>query len=319
MFNYNPNLRDLDHLPLQTWLDERESLENKLKLEHHQLWQRQVALAKEKTLACQTGEAWESNLDSMAEFRIPEKKPLDLIKHPDILAHYEKFFKGFNFLNNFNWIVSQTNSRLGTKPIQRNSQGLYSPKQVFLEYIRPNRQLLAMYYIYIRVPRSMWVQKQTQGDARGCSSMVPLILAAFKQYQNISYRDWVPEELFGLVEPGLLEAMQCKVPLLQPEEILQARQQALLIKSGPKAGETRNPATTYALYLPKDNPIAQLPTLAKHMVLQTWCSHPQNYHKLQVGHPNDWDGKPQPLIQADPLANTTAQTHVDYATTTLPW
>lgn len=142
-------------------------------------------------------------------------------------------------------------------------------------------------------------------EGKEYSKMVPLILAAHKKFRGIKYSEWMYKGLSKLVGPELYAAMDPKLPQYSLEEKMEARTEGLKIRSGTKAGTSRNPVTTYRLSaLPKiigeDNPsIGTMPILYQNMLTQIWCAHPVNRTNYTICSNTYWDSFPEPLIEVD--------------------
>lgn len=159
---------------------------------------------------------------------------------------------------------------------------------------------LGLYRFLMMDQRSKYLQTQYKGEGKQFCSLVPLILYAFKLNHGIKYMQWSRRTLSYVVNDALCQAMLCEVPKdLTREEILEAREQGLIYKSGSKAGTSRNPETTYKLYDTKGTRLHGLPELAKTMLAQIWCAHPKNRTKYMVLDPTNWDYIPAPLISED--------------------
>ena len=170
--------------------------------------------------------------------------------------------------------------------------------------------------------RSAYLQTQYKGDARQFCALVPLIMYAFKLNHGIKYSQWSKRTLHYVVNESLHAAMTCEVPEnLTVEELLEARDTGLVYKTGAKAGETRNPLTTYKLYDTKGTRIHELPDLAKTMLTQIWCAHPKNRTKYMVLDPKNWDSLPSPLVPHDVFNSSESYTPAAVKNTAkrLPW
>lgn len=155
------------------------------------------------------------------------------------------------------------------------------------------------------------------------NSLVPIVLAGFKRYQNIPYMEWDLTKLSAFENPDICSLVGCQMPELTSSEILGLRNTALTAKSGPRAGKADNPATSANLYHLTGTSIAHLPKLAKYIVLQTWCAHPQNRDKYAIVDLQNWDNVPEPLTGTDvfvqPLKTETKPTFAFSSKTDLPW
>ena len=153
--------------------------------------------------------------------------------------------------------------------------------------------------------------------------LVPIVLAGFKQHQDIPYNAWNRETIGSLVHKALAESMLSEVPELSKSERLEMRHNAITDITGKRAGIMNNPSTCVKLNKINETAVAHLPKLAKHWVIQTWCAHPTNRTVLSVLDAKDWDAVPEPLISTDMLATPAAHkvitttTKSDYIDT--PW
>jgi hypothetical protein len=154
-----------------------------------------------------------------------------------------------------------------------------------------------LYHFLMLDSRSCWLKSQYKPEGRAFCSLVPLIPYAFKLNKGIAYSQWDRDTLKWVVNHSLCEAMLCKVPEnLTREEILEARDQGLMYKTGAKAGQSRNPVSTYKLYDTTGTRLYGLPELAQTMIAQIWCAHPENRTKYMVLDPENWDRIPTPLV-----------------------
>lgn len=178
-----------------------------------------------------------------------------------------------------------------------------------------------LYWFLMLDSRSSYLKTQYKGEARQWCSLVPLILYPFKLYHNIPYSRWRREDLHLVVNKSLCDAMLCEPPELTKEELLEIREQGMVYRSGTKAGEMRNPVSTYKLYGVQSTPIGHLPELAQAMLTQIWCAHPQNRTKYMVLDPKNWDWIPDPLLSAQNIFQqpTYQQPNTPKVTEDLPW
>ena len=141
-------------------------------------------------------------------------------------------------------------------------------------------------------------------------------MSGFKRLNNIPYSAWDREEIHGIVEPNLANAMLVtSLPEISREDVLAERETALTVKSGAKAGEVRPANSTYSLYFRADSPLAALPALARVMMCQTWCAHPSNRSDVMILNPLDWDDIPDPLVSTNVFTTSTPTN----TTTDIPW
>jgi hypothetical protein len=119
---------------------------------------------------------------------------------------------------------------------------------------------------------------------------------AHKLHNQIPYAAWGRKNLQYVVNDSLCQAMLCEPPHLTQEELLTIRDAGLTVRTGAKAGESRNPLTQYKLYGIQETEIGHLPELAQSMLTQIWCAHPENRTKYMILDPQNWDRVPPPLI-----------------------
>lgn len=199
-------------------------------------------------------------------------------------------------------------------------EGQISPKKVLNKIFDFNNSWdRGLYYFLMLDSRSCYLKQQYKGSAKQYCALVPLIMYPFKLNHSISYNSWSRDGLNLIVNPSLYKAMTCEVPELTTEELLEIREEGLMIKSGAKAGEMRDSKTTYKLYGSLGK-LHDLPNLAVSMLTQTWCAHPSNRSKYMILDPRDWDSVPAPLVTNNlfvPTVQTTAD--VDSIKEELPW
>ena len=188
------------------------------------------------------------------------------------------------------------------------------------------------YWRLSRVKRSCLITAQTK--APEYATLTPLILAGFKRMQGVGYETWrgLPN-LEYVLEPRLLEAVQVEslnalsaLSALGSDRLLEIRTQGLTQKSGIKAGQMKNPETTWSLTGIQDTEIAHLPKLTQTLLTQIWLAHPQHRNSLMILDPNNWDHLPEPLIANNvfrtPELKETTSLKKDIQGTTktlLPW
>ena len=153
-----------------------------------------------------------------------------------------------------------------------------------------------LWQLACRVPRSKLVQKQIAQP--NFSSLVPLILAGVKRYQEVPYSKWSRQGLETVLPRDLVEAVGSTCTL-QPSEILELRVRGLEVKTGAKAGQSRDPKSSWQMYGIADTELGQLPKLAQVMYAQIWVAHPDLRHQDMILDPQNWDLVPEPLIKTD--------------------
>jgi hypothetical protein len=116
--------------------------------------------------------------------------------------------------------------------------------------------------------------------------------------------------------------MLCDPPQISREELLEIREMGLVYRTGVKAGDPRNPATTYKLYGVQSTAVGGLPELAQTMLTQIWCAHPVNRTKFMVLDPHNWDNIPAPLVSENifqPATPANTNKYRNDTATDLPW
>ena len=153
-----------------------------------------------------------------------------------------------------------------------------------------------LYHFLMLDTRSEYLTTQYKGESKQYCSLVPLILYAFKYHQKINYSQWDVDTLHWVVNWSLHRAMVWDGEIPSREELINARDLGLIIQSGAKAGETRNPISTYRLFATKGGQLEGVPELVGTMLTQIWCAHPANRTPYMILDPHNWDSMPAPLI-----------------------
>jgi hypothetical protein len=200
------------------------------------------------------------------------------------------------------WAYPQAIAHVGRWNLSRNETGKYSAKNLLRDNVSKSDLNKGVYWFLMTEKRFL---AKAYAQTEFCV-FTPLILSAFKKMCGVQYSEWDPEELHLIVPPNLLEAMFCIPAEYSVGEIFQFRVTGLTIGSGPKAGQLKSAVTTHGLaHLPSEmldgrpGP-GSLPSLARMMLCQTWCAHPQNRSKYSILDPRDWDRMPPPLIDDTP-------------------
>jgi hypothetical protein len=204
------------------------------------------------------------------------------------------------------WVYPQALARVAKWTLSRGEGGKYASISMLEDNCKSSLFDLGLYHFLTVSDR--YVQKQ-YSDGKDYCALVPLILAAHKKYNNIQYSEW-DTNVSALVDERLYAAMVCKHTEYTVEEILEARELGLTVKSGKSANTVKSPISTYGLNgLPsiilrgsvQIEGIGALPPLVRMMICQTWCAHPSNRTKYMVLNPADWDSMPTPLISDSPF------------------
>ena len=181
-------------------------------------------------------------------------------------------------------------------------EGQYDPKSLLVNNCKTDNFNKGIYRICMYTKRGDFVDKQSSGDGLFYCALVPLILSAFKKYKDVPYSSWRTDGLELIVEEKLYEAMhQVLEDSVTVDDILEARDKGLEVKSGDKVGQLRSPKTTYMLYGVGNTCIGKLNYLAQAMICQTWCAHPMNRNKYMILDARDWDSMPEAYINDNPV------------------
>lgn len=267
--------------------------------------------------------------DSVPKPQISATKKLEIRRKAGNRALTEIFVPRYHLDKCWTWMMPQITTHIAklTPTIRPNADGAIEGQICGLEYVKKyffNNDLWheGLYRFLMLDSRSSYLQQQYKGDGRAYCALVPLIMYAHKLHNQIPYAAWGRENLRYVVNDSLAQAMLCDVPLVSNEELLSIRESGLLVRTGAKAGETRNAVSTYKLYGIQDSEIGMLPEMAQTMLTQIWCAHPENRTKYMVLDPKQWDRVPPPLI-AQSVFKVPEPQHVEIVTSsqaeTMPW
>jgi len=221
-----------------------------------------------------------------------------------------------------NWIMPQIASIVAEMPLPKTAEG----KIDTLEYVKSfgrDDWFKGLWILCTHPLRGDMLQKQYAPENRSYSALVPLLMAPHKRFSNVKYSAWDRTGFDKVLDPNLYEAVSyTEYPNLTKEEILEIQEHSLVVKTGAKAGSTRNPATTHKLYgLTGD--LHAMPWLCQVMYFQIWCAHPLNRGDLMILNWKDLDNMPEPLVTVDlfkeePVKNILNKKNVQI-TSDLPW
>lgn len=197
------------------------------------------------------------------------------------------------------WILPQIQAYIAEHWKPQLVGELYSPYETL--HNLDDKWSRGLYLALQKLKRGTWVGKQNSGDGLYYCALVPLILNSYKKYLNIPYSMWMPEQLQYIVDKPLCEAMLSEPPQLDVEELLEIREQGLTTATGPKAGEMKNPLSTWRLFNIQNTALGKLPPLAQTQLCQIWCAHPQLRNMHMVLDPTCWDLMPKALISDEIL------------------
>lgn len=240
----------------------------------------------------------------------PELKSLAILLHaePTRIKDHLKAFAETHSIKSKPWFFPQTLAKIYNQiskldprfaPATRTETRLAPATRVESFLVKQTLEKTAVTYALMHIclysARSEFLDKQTSEQSRNYCSLVPLIMSSLKKYANIPYSQW--DNIEVITEPNLADAMLEKEP---PEMTLEEIQKDLEIGLM-RAGKRRNPATTYALYLPKESKLYSYNALQRAIICQTWCAHPSIRTEYMILDPKNWDKMPGELISTSPL------------------
>lgn len=227
----------------------------------------------------------------------------------------EGLLESENISAHSSWLLPQLVAHLGTWRMQATGKTsvLANCENTFQR---------AMYRLS-RVRRSVLIKTQTKQPQY--AQFVPLLLLGQLNSRGTPYSYWQGyPELQYILEPALYNALVGpEIPRIGVSRLLEIRELGLKIRTGTKAGQQRNPATTWKLTGISGTELGGLDPLLQTMMCQCWLAHPQNRNKNMILDPHDWDAMPQPLVSNDlllALEDTPAPTRRQpKPQLTLPW
>lgn len=217
------------------------------------------------------------------------------------------FIERYGLQYHVDWFMPQLITWLGNLPVYKNDDGFLSGQQ-FRNKNFVTDQDKGLYRFLMINERSSYLKLQYKAPAKQYCALVPLILYAQKLVKNIPYQAWDPEELHYVVNRDLADAMCYDAPEFSKDAVLEQRTLGLTPAGG---GAMKNPETTHMLYGPqlKTGIFKDTPKLARVMMTQIWCAHPNNRTRYMVLDPNNWDKMPAPLISTQVFDTPVTATH----------
>lgn len=230
-------------------------------------------------------------------------------------------------------LMSQVYAYIATlKNFKYTDKGLIDGSTYLKDNFEGDAWHIGLYYMLITDPRGNLFPgiKQTGKDYLPYCGLVPLILAAHKSINDITYETWDKTTLGQLVNKSLLEVMELSLQekyQFTSEELLEARNEGLYYISGVSAGKQKSPETTFKLnglvskqengqIMISSEFTQDLPSLAQTILTQIWAAHPVNRNNLMILDLYDWDNIPEPLEDTKVLikSKSIAEDELD-----LPW
>lgn len=219
------------------------------------------------------------------------------------------FLEAFDIAIKYTWVLPQLRAHFGSWTVVKTDDGMYDSLETVKRNVGTDFDLGAWHL-------AMWSRSDLIGgvgvklyQVGEYNNLVPLILSGLKLHQNIPYSKWTHKGIRAMVDKPLADAMLATVPKLTNQEILEIRKDCLVVQSGAKKGQDRDPKTTAMLYgIPtyKKYDLTGIPKLALVMLAQIWCAHPANRTPFMVLDPEDWDRMPDPVISTDVIRTVPA-------------
>jgi hypothetical protein len=221
-------------------------------------------------------------------------------------------------LTNFNtWMLPQILAHYGSWRLVKNDLGQVLPNETAKQNITTPWHM-GLWRVVTRLKRGSLVKLQGSPIGVNYSSLVPIVLAGAKRFQNVPYSSWQIQPDTKLVHQELLEAMFVACPDLGSDRLLEIREQGLTIKSGAKAGSVQKSTSKWTLTGIQDTELHGLPKLAVTMLTQIWVAHPSLRTELMILDPKNWDQMPTPLLTTEIFQQQVQQPLADRVVD-LPW
>lgn len=141
------------------------------------------------------------------------------------------------------WVYPQLLAHVGKWTLSRNSNGLFSGKQLVVDNCKNNPFNQGVYWFLMSRKRAL-VKAYTFPDY---NNLVPLILAAHKKMNGIKYIEWDPAELAFVVDARLCDAMLCKPPEYTKQELIEIRTKGLVTYTGANPGRVKSAISTASI------------------------------------------------------------------------
>ena len=192
-------------------------------------------------------------------------------------------------LNKKEWFIPQAQARLAELPLLKDEFGLFSPRELF-SAIRSDASLLGIFCLFMFADRSKILVGKQYVNTEHCL-LVPLVLAAFKRYQNINYSKWPRKGNLGLLVPKNLTDLMLYTPVEHEEDPRPWRSEM-----------SKAVRTSYSANWPLKHPLkgdANVPVLYKFIYAQLWAAHPGNRSPYMILDCLDWDNMPAPIVESE--------------------
>ena len=203
------------------------------------------------------------------------------------------------------WMLPQFLAYFNTFKLKKDEvTDQYNAKQLFLDNISGNDWALGIWRICTKLKRSVLVKGQNNPTFSSYSTLVPLILSAFKKYRNIGYEQWDKYGIEHLMNADLYEAVTFPYNgSLTSSRLLELREMGLTTKTGLKAGAVKKATSCWCLTGLQNTEVKDYPKLTMTILAQIWVAHPSLRNNLMILDPINWDNIPEPLIPTEMFEN----------------
>lgn len=218
-------------------------------------------------------------------------KPFDGKLKPAHRKQFEEFAEEFSkrhaLPKHASWLMPQMIAKFASVPLGPQSEsGKYSGRDLLNNIKKSDPSIAGAFLLTMYSKRSLLISSPTSPSMRNYCSLVPLVMYAYKLYHGIPYTSWYHYN--HIVEPNLFAAMTTPRPDASTEVILKLREEALKGKPAD---------STYLLFPPAGSKLYTVPVLARIMLCQTWCAHPDNRTEHMILDCDNLTNMPEPLIR----------------------
>ena len=207
-----------------------------------------------------------------------------------------EFIEKYKLVLHIDWLMPQIITFIGNLPKYKDEDGKYCGLQFRNKNFKTDAEK-GLYRFLMVNERSSYLKLQYKAPHKQYCALVPLILYSHKLVDQTPYSSWSRDTLRFVVNSDLCDAMLAEIPPISKDELLRIRASGLVTTTG----KPKNPVTTHMLYGREQalSTIGDLPKLAKVMLTQIWCAHPENRTRYMVLSFNNWDRMPEELVKSE--------------------
>jgi len=182
-------------------------------------------------------------------------------------------------------------ARLAKLPLIKNSQGLISASETIQVWLTlDDRRFVSGIITAFRTNSRMqlYTGKQTSEPYKRFNKLVPLVLSAFKEYNDIGYSqwDWRDPQINYLLDDDLIKLVPYILGKESVPDFTVAEKLELVANLDPEK---------YTITKRDCPQLYGFPLLLKHMLLQTWVCSPRVRHPLMVTDIKKLDTMPESI------------------------